>query len=258
MVRDIGRTVRLLFAGALAVAALPGCARADGKGKEEVTTRLEQTLGGRRVELERRLADGVERLALTIDGEKVPVGSTADVERALKERGLPPLAHPLGGLGPTAIAVNAGGFLGVELAPVPDALREHLRLGAREGALVVGVLEGSPAEKAGLAVNDVLLNVESPRGRPAGSEAPDITDFIRSRKAGETLTVRRVHRGERGQVEATLGERPADLHAGRPPAGRRGLGQDPAEMRDLMDEMMRRMMRDRDLAPPRGWGGTDI
>jgi serine protease Do len=52
------------------------------------------------------------------------------------------------------------GYMGVLLTDVTPALQRSLALGASRGALVQDVTAGSPAERAGLHVYDVILDVE--------------------------------------------------------------------------------------------------
>ena len=51
-------------------------------------------------------------------------------------------------------------YLGVSLAAVPAVVRHHVKLPAKTGLLVETVDVGSPAEKAGLARNDLLLKID--------------------------------------------------------------------------------------------------
>jgi beta-lactamase regulating signal transducer with metallopeptidase domain len=52
-----------------------------------------------------------------------------------------------------------GGRMGVQLNQVPEALVEQLDLPKDKGLIVTAVVEGSPAAKAGVKVNDILLSV---------------------------------------------------------------------------------------------------
>jgi len=56
--------------------------------------------------------------------------------------------------------VPTGARLGVRLAPLSDVLADQLGLDAHQGALVAEVEAGSPAEKAGVKANDVLVKVD--------------------------------------------------------------------------------------------------
>ena len=58
------------------------------------------------------------------------------------------------------------GFLGVQLRDLDQQQREQLGLGDEGGSLITEVVTGSPAEKAGLRVNDVVLEFD---GQPLSS-----------------------------------------------------------------------------------------
>lgn len=53
------------------------------------------------------------------------------------------------------------GWLGVRIQPVDDALAENLGLRRARGALVSGVIEGGPAQKAGIKQGDVIIRFDS-------------------------------------------------------------------------------------------------
>lgn len=52
------------------------------------------------------------------------------------------------------------GYLGVSLQPIDKDLAESFKLNAPEGALVVDVIEGSPAADAGLKQGDIILQMD--------------------------------------------------------------------------------------------------
>src|SRR5437867_358350 len=72
-------------------------------------------------------------------------------------------------------------YLGVLLAPIPEELRVHLKVG--EGAMVQSVQPGSPAEKAGVKTYDVItaVNGEAVRG------PEEVKKRVRAAKAGEPV-----------------------------------------------------------------------
>ena len=98
------------------------------------------------------------------------------------------------------------GFLGVQLVKVPEILSVHLQLEKDTGVLVANVLDDSPAARAGLRKDDVLLAID---GTP-------ITDrrFLQSKLAGENIQLDLLRRGARQQVSVDLGSRPNELPQG--------------------------------------------
>lgn len=100
-------------------------------------------------------------------------------------------------------------FLGLSTAVVPDIVAQHLGLGGGSGVIIRTVCPDSPAEKAGLAVNDIILSIG---GAHVGD--PDaFSGMIRAHKAGDQLDVELIRKGKPGKVEVTLVERPAELNA---------------------------------------------
>ncbi len=102
------------------------------------------------------------------------------------------------------------GFLGIFLAPVPEALAAHVQVDG--GAMVGEVQTGSPAEKAGLRRFDVIVSIE---GEAIGGPA-EVQKRIRSEKPGRVLKLG-VKRGKDTlTLEAKLGSAPPEPAA--PPA----------------------------------------
>src|SRR3954454_10963587 len=96
------------------------------------------------------------------------------------------------------------GFMGVALADVTPALQRSLTLGTAHGALVQDVTPGSPAERAGLHVYDVILDVE-------GLDISTNEQLIRNISARQPGTVARlgvVRDPRRLTLPVKLAERP--------------------------------------------------
>jgi S1-C subfamily serine protease len=121
----------------------------------------------------------------------------------------------------TAIASVGGGSVGLGFAIPIDTVREiseqliddgeavHASLGVnarsvtdgtRDGALVLNVEPGSPADVAGIQEQDVVIAVE---GEPVGS-SEELVVAIDAFEPGDTVTVEIVRGGGSREVEATL------------------------------------------------------
>lgn len=100
-------------------------------------------------------------------------------------------------------------FLGLSTAIVPDMVAAHLGLGAGSGLIIRTVSPGSPAESAGLSVNDIVLSLD---GAPVGDPGA-FSEMIRKRKAGDTLELGIIRKGKPDTAKVTLTERPAELNA---------------------------------------------
>ncbi|MGQ9532913.1 MAG: S1C family serine protease [Desulfotomaculales bacterium] len=96
-------------------------------------------------------------------------------------------------------------WLGVQVGPVDEEVARRLGLPAAEGALVVGVVPGSPAQRAGIRQYDVFVEFN---GR--GIKTPDdLVNAIRETRVGETATAVIYRNGQRLQVSLAVNERPA-------------------------------------------------
>ena len=59
------------------------------------------------------------------------------------------------------------GWIGVEVQEITAELAESFKLPGTEGALIAGVVRGSPAEKAGIKPGDVLLSIDGRKVKDA-------------------------------------------------------------------------------------------
>jgi serine protease Do len=80
------------------------------------------------------------------------------------------------------------------------------QLGVSGGAVVKKVVPGSPAANAGIAISDVITDVDGVRVTTMGA----LVVAMRERKPGDKVTVGFWHNGVYRSVLATLEERPAD------------------------------------------------
>ncbi len=95
------------------------------------------------------------------------------------------------------------GYLGVGLLVLTPELRTHFGAPDDAGALVDSVAAGSPAEKAGIKVGDVLARID---GEPI--EGPhDVRSQIRDAEDGETATIELYRDGRAQTVTAALERR---------------------------------------------------
>ncbi len=99
------------------------------------------------------------------------------------------------------------GFLGIGPAEVPPLLAFHLGLNEGKGVLVGDVLPDSPARKAGIERNDVLVAIDG----YAIEGTADFMKLMSEKMAGDTVKFELIHRGEKKTIEVTLAERPREL-----------------------------------------------
>jgi serine protease Do len=93
------------------------------------------------------------------------------------------------------------GYLGVSMSELSEA---GIRLVGREGALLVGVVEGGPAAAAGLQAGDVVIRVG---GQEILSQR-DLLQAISNQKPGTRVRVEVMRQGKVQAFEVILAERP--------------------------------------------------
>lgn len=94
--------------------------------------------------------------------------------------------------------------LGIAAAPLTPAIRERLRLrDAESGVVVAGVLPGSPADDAGLAPGDVIIEVN---GRPLATvdQLRDAAEGARAREYLRLYVIRPSREGPAGAFYAVV------------------------------------------------------
>lgn len=102
-------------------------------------------------------------------------------------------------------------FLGVRYVIVDEELKEANNLDFDYGAIVVrgekisdlAVVPGSPADKAGIVENDIILEID---GEKIDAKNP-VANIISNYDIGEEITLKVWHRGEMREVKTRLEER---------------------------------------------------
>jgi S1-C subfamily serine protease len=94
------------------------------------------------------------------------------------------------------------GYLGVQITDLTTEKGKELKAKAKEGAVVVAVTEESPAEKAGIAENDVIIEFN---GRTI-YDSEDLTKAVRRVPPGTSVTVVVDRKGQKKSLKATVGK----------------------------------------------------
>ncbi|HWH38247.1 MAG TPA: trypsin-like peptidase domain-containing protein [Usitatibacter sp.] len=95
------------------------------------------------------------------------------------------------------------GWFGVDVAPVTGELAESLGLKDSRGPIVGGIERGSPAEKSGIKLGDVIVAVD---GKPT-PDVPTALNLIAEMQPGKTVPVNVVRRGQQLTLEVVVGKR---------------------------------------------------
>lgn len=98
-------------------------------------------------------------------------------------------------------AAGERGWIGVELQDLDDDVAEAMDIEVDEGALITGVVDGSPADKAGLADGDVVVRFD---GEPV-RDTRDLRRLVRAAKPGDKSTMVIVSNGKEKNVTVIVG-----------------------------------------------------
>lgn len=135
-----------------------------------------------------------------IDSDGKVIGVNVQIDTDSQDNAGVGFATPIDTVKSVADTLIAGGkvqhaYLGVQIADATST----------SGAQITTVVSGSPADKAGLQVGDVITAID---GKPIRN-ADDLTARVNSYKPGDkaTLTVARI--GSTKQVTVTFGQRPS-------------------------------------------------
>ncbi|MCL6472168.1 MAG: trypsin-like peptidase domain-containing protein [Firmicutes bacterium] len=97
-------------------------------------------------------------------------------------------------------------YIGIQGGNAADLLAagNNVKTNAKEGVLVVQVLPGGPAEKAGLQKNDIIIAVN---GSPI-KDMDALIAAIRQKDVGNSIEITYIRNGQEGKVTVTLAEKP--------------------------------------------------
>jgi serine protease Do len=96
-------------------------------------------------------------------------------------------------------------WLGVYMQEMSEELREGLDYDGPAGVIVSGVFDGSPAEKAGLLRDDVIVRLN---GRLVDSPS-ELTEMVAEARVGQRMSVQVFREGALRTLGVTIGSRPA-------------------------------------------------
>lgn len=105
------------------------------------------------------------------------------------------------------VPVQPSVFLGVEVLSVNSIIAEQLSLPSQRGVLVNGVLEGSPAQEAGILRGDCLISLD-------GRAIDDIEDFrklLAAYNPGENVRIAYIRNAQKDRVYVQLAGLPDSM-----------------------------------------------
>ncbi|HWF15629.1 MAG TPA: trypsin-like peptidase domain-containing protein [Acidimicrobiales bacterium] len=96
---------------------------------------------------------------------------------------------------------NGGGYLGVDITTLTPALRQQYGFTPTSGAVVLSVVSGSPAAKAGLVQGDVIVTINGTNI----TSSEDLQKIVQNAKAGQTVSITYYVGNSKRTTSATLG-----------------------------------------------------
>jgi S1-C subfamily serine protease len=101
--------------------------------------------------------------------------------------------------------VTHGAFIGVEITSMTPELQQQYKFTVSEGAVVMSVIAGTGASRAGVKQGDVIVGVNGTRI----TSSQDITSVLSSLHPGDTVTLQLVRGKKHLSLKVTLGTAPA-------------------------------------------------
>jgi hypothetical protein len=131
---------------------------------------------------------------------------------------------------------DGGPWLGVRVEAASSALRDQLGLEEDEGVVVAVLAPDSPAAKADIRVNDILLSLDETKL----SSPSDLRSEIEKHEAGDVIQLKVLRKGQRSDVSVTLEEKKDDDNPDEPgdkPDKRDRKGGDTSDRNDVHIEI---------------------
>jgi serine protease DegQ len=96
------------------------------------------------------------------------------------------------------------GWVGIETQDITPELAASFGLAKQSGAIIAGVVRGSPADQAGIRPGDILLSVA---GKPVASTS-DMLNLIAQLPPGHKATMKVMRKNREAAIDVNVGKRP--------------------------------------------------
>jgi len=124
------------------------------------------------------------------------------------------------------------GWLGIVIQDITPEMAESL--GVKEGVIIAQIMPGSPADKGGLKVGDVVVEVDGQKV----SEVRELQFKIMRTEPGKEIDLKVIREGKEVSLKIKVGEMPEDRQIGELEEGQADLG---LALRELTPEEERRL-----------------
>ena len=105
-------------------------------------------------------------------------------------------------------------WVGIGLQDLTPELMKSFSVEEKEGALISQVFEGSPAEKAGLKVGDIAIEIDGTKVK----SSQDVVREVLKKQVGQKIEITIIREGKRIQVQVTTVEMPSEAAGQKTPS----------------------------------------
>jgi S1-C subfamily serine protease len=96
------------------------------------------------------------------------------------------------------------GWIGIGLQAITPEIAESFKLGSARGVIINEIVRGGPADKAGIALGDLLLGID---GKQI-AEPQDVLNIVTGIAPGSAAKVALKRKGQDLELAVTIGRRP--------------------------------------------------
>jgi serine protease Do len=100
--------------------------------------------------------------------------------------------------------VTARPWLGIIGLSITDDIARYYNLPVKQGVLVTRVVDGSPAEDAGMAAGDLIMRIDDAEINSIG----DLVERLHKRRVGDTIRITAISEGREKSFEVALSKMP--------------------------------------------------
>jgi len=140
--------------------------------------------------------EGMKKFCIRLDSDD-PLGSGDEDEEGVWEINVKEASAPAG-----------GPWLGVQFGPVSKPLASQLGLQKGIGEMVLNVIEGSPADMAGLQQYDVIVRIDD---QAASTDIAEFLGMVQKYAPGEVHKLSLIRGGRPVETTVTVGARPEEV-----------------------------------------------
>jgi serine protease Do len=105
-------------------------------------------------------------------------------------------------------------WVGIGLQDLTPELMKSFNVEEKEGAVISQVFEGSPAEKAGLKVGDIVVEIDGKKIK----NSQDVVSEVLKKQVGQKTEITLIREGKRIQVQVTTVEMPTEAAGQKTPS----------------------------------------